>query len=74
MVFVNYIYDMVVDTQFNKFFSRQAVRACSICIPDERYRSVTALDATRVTTVIQGHSPLIAAAIIVIVTDTYSTV
>ena len=34
--------DMVVDTQFHKF----SVRACSMCIPHERYRSVTPLGAT----------------------------
>ena len=47
MVFVSYICNMVVDTQFHKFHGK-AVRACSICIPHERYRSVTPLGATRV--------------------------
>ena len=36
IVFVNYIYDMVVDTQFHKLHGK-AVRAWSICFPHEIY-------------------------------------
>ena len=37
---------MVVDTQFHKFHGRPFARV--LCIPHERYRSVTPLGATRV--------------------------
>ena len=49
MVFVNYIYDMVIDTQFHKFHGRPFARVLyQVCIPHEIYRSVTHLGATRV--------------------------
>ena len=56
-VFVNYlvhIYDMVVDTQFHKFYGRPFARV--LFIPHERYRSVTPLGVTRVNrTILQGR-------------------
>ena len=56
MVFVNYIYDMVVDTQFHKFYGRPFARVIYLFIPHERYRSVTPLGVTRVNrTVLQGR-------------------
>ena len=55
MVFVNYIYDMVVDCSVPQVLW-YAVRAYSIFIPHEIYRSVTPLDATRVNrTILQGR-------------------
>ena len=52
MVFVKYIYDMVVDTQFHKFYGRPFARSIFI---HERYRSVTPLGITRVNrTILQG--------------------
>ena len=48
MVFVNYVYDVVVDTQFHKFYGRLSARVLHTFIPHERYRSVTPLGVTRV--------------------------
>ena len=45
---MNYVYDMVVDTQFTQV-SWQVVRACSasICIPREIHGSVTSWSAVQ---------------------------
>ena len=45
MVFVDYIYDMVVDTQFYKFYGGLSHVLYVPGIPHERYRSVTPLSA-----------------------------
>ena len=57
MVFVNYIYDMVVDAQFHKFYGRPFARVLpGIFIPHERDRSVTPLGVARVNrTILQGR-------------------
>ena len=56
MVFVNCNDDMVVDTQFHKFYGRPFARVIYLFIPHERYRSVTPLGVTRVNrTVLQGR-------------------
>ena len=46
MVFVHQIYDMVVDTQFHKFYGRPFARVLYLFLAHERYRSVTPLGAT----------------------------
>ena len=56
MVFVNLTYDVVVNTQFHKFYRRPF--ACVLCFyPYGGYRSVTPLDAARVNrTIFHNHS------------------
>ena len=58
MVFVNCIYDVVVDTQFHKFHGRPFARVLyQVFIPHERCRSVTPLGATRVNrTILHGRA------------------
>ena len=47
MVFVNYIYEMVVGTQFHKFYGRPFARVLYLFLI-KRYRSVTPLGVSRV--------------------------
>ena len=49
MGFVNYIvYNMVVDTQFHKFYGRPFARVPCLFLMKDRDRSVTPLGVTRV--------------------------
>ena len=53
MAFVNYIYDMVADTQFHKFYGRQFARVLYLFLMT--YMSVILLGVTRVNrTISQG--------------------
>ena len=47
IVFVNFS-DMVVDSQFHKFYGRPFACSIRVFIPRDRFRSVTPLGATRV--------------------------
>ena len=58
MVFVNYTYDINVNTRYLVLsFTQNMVRACSMFYAYEGYRSVTPLDAARVNrTIFHNHS------------------
>ena len=56
MVFVNYIYDVVVDTQFNEFHGRPFARVLHVFLM-KTIRSVTPPGVTRVNrTTLQGNN------------------